>query len=173
LRFARKTAAPTHTPSRLRPGSSTRTRTARARTTSHPESTAASRAALRPPLRPARQLVGCWLRVALGARLAHVLCADLDVERVARGVLVVEVAHDRPLGALEAELEAALDADRPDARGQFAQVGAQRLARLLAQLVGVVLAELGARPAEALVELRSAEVVGVLRPRGSRRTAGR
>jgi hypothetical protein len=70
-----------------------------------------------------------------------VLCPDLDVDRVARGVLDVEVADERPLGALEAELEAALNADRPDARGELGQVGAVCLARLLAEGGRVVLPE--------------------------------
>jgi hypothetical protein len=76
-------------------------------------------------------------------------------------VLEVEVARERPLGALESELEAALDAQRTDLAGERREVGAQRLPALLAQQPGVVVAEARQPVAGALVELGAEQVVGV------------
>jgi hypothetical protein len=77
---------------------------------------------LGPPLGAAGEAVERWLRVALGSGVGHMLGSDLDVDRVTGLVLDVEVADDRPLAAVEAELEAALDRNRPHRRRQLGEV---------------------------------------------------
>jgi hypothetical protein len=57
-----------------------------------------------------------------------------------------------------AQLQAPLDADRPHRRGELLTVRAERLARLLAQLGGRLLPEVGQGLGGALVELGEAEV---------------